>query len=112
MTAMMAAPGQRMRGSGGGRTGGFSSSSERLGPPRSGAWTREGGGVEGGERREKAGLDPGVGAEERWGQRAGNFQTIEPRIPPLRRKLGPHALVLPLTWRNSVPVLLKSLCKD
>lgn len=37
-----AAPGQRMGGRGGGRTGGFSSCGERLGPPRS----RAGGGVD------------------------------------------------------------------
>lgn len=91
---MKAAPGQRMGGRGGGRRGGFSSCGERLGPPRSGGWTREWGGVEGGEWREGAGPDPGGrrGAEERRGQGAGKFQTIEPRgLATLAKAGGPSS---------------------
>lgn len=49
--------------------GGFSSCGERLGPPRSGGWTRERGGVVGGERREGDG--GGGGRERRGGREAG-----------------------------------------
>lgn len=89
VTAMKAAPGQRMGGSGGGGMGGFSSCGRRLGPPRSGGWTMEGGGVEGGEKRAGACQDPGrlgTCTEERRGRGSGKFQTIERRGPGARVK--------------------------
>lgn len=79
---------------------GFSSGGELLGPPKRGEWTREWGGVEGGERKEGACLDPGVGGWKRGGAKGrGSFKQL----------FGgkPEGLVLSLTWHSSFRVTLR-----
>lgn len=93
MTALKAAPEQRMGGRAGAGLCGFSSCGERLGPPRSRGRVGKRGGVKGGERRAGASRTPRPGGRARktgapgWGRGnggAGKFQTIEQRGPGAR----------------------------
>lgn len=87
---------------------GFSSGGEPLGPPKSGEWTRERGGVEGGERKEGACLDPGVGGWERGGAGGrGSFKQLKRGSSCLGERRRDFSLVLSITWHNSFTVTLR-----